>query len=126
MGYTMILIIFVILIILIFLKKQIELFTSNPCDDYLNNKEYLIHMIPHHQVAIDMCNLMKPITKSKTLQNIYRVIIWNQEIEIKLMNQILNKIPSLGGDFKTKIRDTNFNTSLSLNSNSKPSDYKCD
>ena len=27
---------------------------SNPCDSYLSNKDYLLHMIPHHQVALDM------------------------------------------------------------------------
>ena len=35
-------------------------------------------MIPHHQLAIDMCKLMIP-TKSKTMQNIYRTIIFNQK-----------------------------------------------
>ena len=121
------LVFFVFIILLIFLKKQIELFTSNPCEDYLNNKDYLIHMIPHHQVAIDMCNLMKPITKSKTLQNIYRVIIWNQQIEIKLMTQILNGIPNLGSSCLESLeRDTEFKTSLSLNSKSKPKNYRCD
>ena len=56
----------------------------------LSDKDYLIHMIPHHQAAIDMCNLMIPITKSKTMQNIYRTIIFNQNIEILLMKQVLN------------------------------------
>jgi len=27
---------------------------SNPCTDKLSDIEYLEHMIPHHQVAIDM------------------------------------------------------------------------
>ena len=27
---------------------------SNPCTDNLTDEEYLTHMIPHHQVAIDM------------------------------------------------------------------------
>lgn len=40
---------------------------SNPCTDTLTNIEYLDHMIPHHQVAIDMShalqktNITKPI-----------------------------------------------------------------
>jgi uncharacterized protein (DUF305 family) len=29
---------------------------TDPCNDYLGDKAYLDHMIPHHQVAIDMSN----------------------------------------------------------------------
>ena len=86
----------------------------NPCTDFLSDKDYLIHMIPHHQVAIDMCKLMIPITKSKTMQNIYRTIIFNQNIEILLMKQVLNDIPLLSGEFETSFRDTEFDTSLSM------------
>ena len=49
---------------------------TNPCTDFLSNKDYLEHMIPHHQVAIDMCNLMKPISKSKTIQ--YPRFYWDR------------------------------------------------
>ena len=98
----------------------------NPCTDFLSDKEYLIHMIPHHQVAIDMCKLMIPITKSKTLQNIYRTIIFNQNIEILLMKQVLNNIPLLSGEFETSFRDTEFKTSLSNDNKSVPKDYYCD
>ena len=35
---------------------------SNPCTDKLTDIEYLEHMIPHHQVAVDMCNLLLPVT----------------------------------------------------------------
>ena len=31
---------------------------SNPCTDKLTDIEYLVHMIPHHQVAIDMSNML--------------------------------------------------------------------
>ena len=31
--------------------------------DYLSDLEFLEHMIPHHQVAIDMSLLLQPITK---------------------------------------------------------------
>lgn len=30
---------------------------TNPCTDKLSDIEYLEHMIPHHQVAIDMSRL---------------------------------------------------------------------
>ena len=32
---------------------------SNPCNDKLTDIEYLEHMIPHHQVAIDMSELLE-------------------------------------------------------------------
>ena len=31
---------------------------TNPCTDKLTDIEYLEHMIPHHQVAIDMSHLL--------------------------------------------------------------------
>ena len=32
---------------------------SNPCTDKLTDNEYLKHMIPHHQVAVDMSKLLQ-------------------------------------------------------------------
>ena len=37
--------------------------TSNPCTDVLTDIEYLEHMIPHHQVAIDMSNIVLNTTR---------------------------------------------------------------
>jgi uncharacterized protein (DUF305 family) len=100
--------------------------TVNPCTDFLSDKDYLVHMIPHHQVAIDMCNLMIPISKSKTIQNIYRTIVFNQNIEILFMKQVLNDIPKLSGEINTSFRDTEFDTSLSIDNKSTPENYYCD
>ena len=124
-----IIILLLLIIFFIYLLNKKETFKSgnvNPCIDFLSDKDYLIHMIPHHQVAIDMCNLMKPISKSKTIQNIYRIIIWNQTIEINLMNKVLNEIPLLSGEKTVIYRDTDFSTSLSNNKKSIPKDYHCD
>ena len=99
---------------------------TDPCSGYLSNKDYLIHMIPHHQVAVDMCNLMIPISKSKTIQNIYRTIIWNQNIEIRLMNNVLKNIPLLSNEFNVIYRDNKFLTSLSYDDKSIAKDYYCD
>ena len=109
-----------------FSEKHSDKNKPNPCKDYLSDKDYLVHMIPHHQVAIDMCNLMKPISKSKTMLNIYRTIIWNQNIEILLMKQVLNDIPKLSGEIKTSLRDTKFKNALSQNKKSEAINYKCD
>ena len=131
-SFAILLTILLIIIYLIcYLSKNNEDFIStnkeiNPCNDFLSDSDYLVHMIPHHQVAVDMCNLMIPITKSKTLQNIYRKIIWNQNIEINLMNQVLSKIPSVSNNIKSIYRDTELKTSLSYDSKSIPKDYYCD
>ena len=99
---------------------------KNPCTDFLSDKDYLEHMIPHHQVAVDMCNLMKPISKSKTIQYIYKIIIFNQNIEIFLMKNVVKSIPSLSNEFDVLYRDSTFKTSLSFDKKSIPKDYYCD
>jgi uncharacterized protein (DUF305 family) len=73
-----------------------------------------------------MCNLMIPISKSKTIQHMYRNIISNQNIEIMLMNQVVNNIPVVSNENNTIYRDNDFITSLSYNSKSTPKDYVCD
>jgi uncharacterized protein (DUF305 family) len=125
MKYIILIIVFSILL-LVFFKTCSEKFSVNPCKDYLSDKDYLIHMIPHHQVAVDMCNLMIPISKSKTMQNIYRTIIWNQKIEILFMKQVLNGIPLLSGEIETTLRDTKFKNALSQLKKSEAIDYICD
>ena len=54
---------------------------SNPCTDILSDNEYLEHMIPHHQVAIDMSKLLMPISKNPDILALCRKIIRNQEFE---------------------------------------------
>ena len=45
---------------------------SNPCTDKLSDIDYLIHMIPHHQVAIDMSNLLFPHTDNPVMLHLCR------------------------------------------------------
>ena len=59
---------------------------SNPCTDYLTDLEYLEHMIPHHQVAIDMSNLLIPKSTNPQILHLCRNIIRIQEYEIWEMN----------------------------------------
>ena len=47
---------------------------KNPCTDYLTDNEFLEHMIPHHQVAVDMSDLLLPITKNPIMKHICRKI----------------------------------------------------
>ena len=58
----------IFLIILLFLTGIKEKFV-NPCIDYLSDTEFLEHMIPHHQVAIDMSVLLQPKSKSPIKKN---------------------------------------------------------
>ena len=55
---------------------------SNPCTDTLSNIEYLKHMIPHHQVAIDMSELLEPISNNPQMLELCRNIIRTQGYEI--------------------------------------------
>ena len=54
----------------------------NPCTDKLSDIEYLEHMIPHHQVAIDMSRLVQPRVESVTILSLCRDIIRKQSYEI--------------------------------------------
>ena len=55
---------------------------KNPCTDFLTNIEYLEHMIPHHQVAIDMSKLLLPTTQNPMMNHLCRDIIRKQDYEI--------------------------------------------
>ena len=55
---------------------------SNPCTDKLTDIEYLEHMIPHHQVAIDMSDLLIPKTQNPIMLHLCRDIIRKQSYEI--------------------------------------------
>ena len=66
--------------------------TSNPCTDKLTEIEYLDHMIPHHQVAIDMSYLLIPHTKNPTILHLCRDIIRKQSYEIWEMTMMKQKL----------------------------------
>ena len=67
---------------------------SNPCTDKLSDIEYLEHMIPHHQVAIDMSNLLIPHTENPIILHLCRDIIRKQGYEIWEMDMIKDNIPN--------------------------------
>ena len=92
------LIVIIILIILLSYKNKynIEKFYNNskPCDNNLSDSEYLKHMIPHHQVAIDISIMLQKKTKNPFMQHIIRKLIWNQNYEIILMKEMLYNLPN--------------------------------
>ena len=61
---------------------------ANPCIDKLTDLEYLEHMIPHHQVAIDMSVVLQKYTASDIMLNLCREIIRIQSYEIFEMSKM--------------------------------------
>jgi uncharacterized protein (DUF305 family) len=84
---------------------------TNPCTDKLTDIEYLIHMIPHHQVAIDMSDMLVPHTRDPIMLHLCRDITRKQKYEIWEMELMKSKLPatifssqnSHKEDFRTKM-----------------------
>lgn len=85
-------IIIICLLIFIKLSRRRQLFQNNkPCSSDISDTQYMEHMIPHHQVAVDISKMLQKKTKWPKMQEILRKLIWVQEYEIELMNQILKE-----------------------------------
>jgi uncharacterized protein (DUF305 family) len=61
----------------------------SPEHNIVTDREYILHMIPHHQVAIDMCKILLKNTKSDFLISLAYRMIRAQEAEIILLNDLL-------------------------------------
>ena len=57
----------------------------------LTDKMYIKHMIPHHQVAIDMSKVLLKNTNNDFMIYLAYRIIHSQQAEIILLNDLLNK-----------------------------------
>ena len=66
--------------------------TVDPCSGILSDHEYLEHMIPHHQVAIDMSELLIPSSNNPVMLHLCRDIIRKQSYEIWEMNMVKDKL----------------------------------
>ena len=73
-------------------KEIVNIEGPNPCTDKLSDIEYLEHMIPHHQVAIDMSNMLIPYSKDPIILHLCRDIIRKQSYEIWEMNFMKEKL----------------------------------
>jgi uncharacterized protein (DUF305 family) len=58
-------------------------------DMEINDKSYLEHMIPHHQVAVDMSKRLLLHTNNSYLLDFCRKLITDQQGEIFYMNNLL-------------------------------------
>ena len=94
--YIYIYICILLIFIIVFYNRSIEYFNnkSDPCDNKLTDKEYLFHMIPHHQVAVDISKILQKKTTNPIMQKILRELLWTQIYEINLMKDFLNKLPN--------------------------------
>ena len=91
---NLLIIILSLLILLIYFIQYSKLSNiKKPCSDNLTDKEYLLHMIPHHQVAIDISIMLQKKSNNPIMQDILRKIVWVQNYEIAMMKDILNKLP---------------------------------
>ena len=61
------------------------------CRGPLTDRQYLEHMIPHHQVAIDVSTEHAKHTTNDTLATLLRALVWTQTYEVGLMTGVLHK-----------------------------------
>ena len=91
--FVLIIIILIILILLTisYISKE-HFYTTDICRGKLSDIEYLEHMIPHHQVAVDISIMLQKKTKMPKMQEILRKLIWTQNYEINIMKDIKNQM----------------------------------
>ena len=85
---------------------------ANPCTDKLTDIEYLEHMIPHHQVAIDMSELLIPYTTNPKILHLCRDIIRKQSYEIWEMEMMKNELSASLFDDSLKGKIDTYKTKL--------------
>ena len=98
---------------------------TNPCTDKLTDLEYLEHMIPHHQVAIDMSYLLIPTIHDDIILHLCRDIIRKQKYEIWEMGMMMKNISDSvfdDGDFTTDKNKTKLDIYNPIKSKSKDGD----
>ena len=79
---------------------------SNPCTDILTDTQYLEHMIPHHQVAIDMSNLLIIKSSNPTMIHMCRDITRKQSYEIWEMTMMKHNLSdTMFSDEKWSVED---------------------
>ena len=96
----------------------------NPCDKFLSNKDYLIHMIPHHQVAVDVSLDLQKKSKNPVIQTLLRKLIWTQQREIMMMRDLLNNLPENISD-DIKMKHTYIYSTIDFNNNAHDPNAEC-
>jgi uncharacterized protein (DUF305 family) len=97
----------------------------NPCDEYLSDKDYLLHMIPHHQVAIDISLELQKNSNNPVMQEILRQLIWTQNREIMMMKDNLKNVPDNISYDQIKMNKHYINTILDFTEAASDTTAKC-
>jgi uncharacterized protein (DUF305 family) len=97
----------------------------NPCDEYLSDKDYLLHMIPHHQVAIDISLELQKNSNNPVMQEILRQLIWTQNREIMMMKDNLKNVPDNISYDQIKMNKHYINTILDFTKAASDTTAKC-
>ncbi len=71
------------------LEKYINLEKNGICRGYLTDIQYLEHMIPHHQVTIDVSNMLIKITKYPEMHDKFNRYIIGYKNSHFLLDSIL-------------------------------------
>ena len=87
-------------------------FNLNPCDEYLSDRDYLLHMITHHQVAIDVSIEMQQKSNNPVMHEILRELIWTQNREIMMMKDIFKNLPDKVSSIQPQMNKKYRNTTL--------------
>lgn len=66
--------------------------SNEACANNINDIEYLEHMIPHHQVAIDISRILQKTSRIDYIQHIIRKLIYLQEHDIMIMKHMLKRL----------------------------------
>lgn len=87
-------------------------FMGNPCDKYISDAYFLKHMIPHHQVAVDMSRILLKYSRNPNTMYLARNILYKQQDEILFMeNVLMSSTPNLSAKDKERrfVRQTSLN-----------------
>ncbi len=99
---------------------------GNPCGRYITDLEFLKHMIPHHQVAVERSKEVLKYTTDANIAFLARNIMFKQSDEILFMeNLLLSSIPNLSSKDKRKVEIIPNQFTVWYPKKSRADDYQC-
>jgi len=97
----------------------------NPCDEYLSDRDYLLHMIPHHEVAVDISIEMQQKSKNPVMHEILRELLWSQKREIMMMKDVVGNLPDKISSDKVEMNKNYRNTILDFTKTASDKSAEC-
>lgn len=103
---------------------------KNPCRKHhvhiITDKQFLMHMIPHHQVAVDMSKKVLKYTRDPNIIYIARNIIFKQSDEILFMeSMLLSSIPNMSSSDQRIVEIIPNQFTVWYNKESRADKFKC-